>query len=254
MSDFFGDDFTAELKSYFLDSLIKETEKFIDLIDESLWKRIRNEVAEQTKSWAVDAKTNEFFHLTEWLESFEARASATQEPAEFVKFLRAIKAYAEALLVEKIDSAELAAKFSLVAESRHETLFLHCKWGAQDFAIPILNVVEISSQLPLYALPEKRQGLLGVVPFRGEAVPVVNFHDHGFMNVEAKNTYYVICEHEGVRFSLQVTETDDLVSLRDSELQNIENHSSMIQASFVKQVFIKDSKNVMVLDLEKLVA
>lgn len=254
MSDFFGDDFTAELKTYFLDSLVKEADKFIDLVDDSLWKRIRNEVSEQTKAWAVDAKTNEFNFFAEWLDGFEKRTEGQKEAAEFVKSLKAIKAYAEALIVEKTDSAELAAKFSLVAESRHETLFLHCRWGEQDFAIPLLNVVEISSHLPLYSLPQKKPGLLGVIPFRGEAVPVVNFQDHGFATVDAKNSYYIICEHEGVRFSLQVTETDDLLSLRDSELQNIENHSAMIQASFVKQFFIRENKSVMVLDLEKLVA
>jgi purine-binding chemotaxis protein CheW len=33
MSDFFGDDFTAELKGYFLDATLKEIEKYLDLVN-----------------------------------------------------------------------------------------------------------------------------------------------------------------------------------------------------------------------------
>ncbi|WII70709.1 chemotaxis protein CheW [Bdellovibrio sp. 22V] len=244
MSDFFSDDFTAELKAYFLDSLIKETEKFIDLIDESLWKRIRSEVAEQCQAWAVDAKTNEFEFLAAWIEGFEERTSSISAPRDLIKILHALKEYAEALLVEKKDSAELASRFAVISHSNQEALFLHCKTGATSFAIPILSVVEISGKLPLFALPEQKLGILGVVPFRGEAIPVINLQDHGFASFENKNTYFVICEFQGVRFSLQVTETDDLIALRESELQNVDD----------KQFFIKANKSIMILNLEKLVA
>lgn len=254
MSDFFGDDFTAELKAYFLDSVLKEVDKFIDLVDESLWKRIRSEVVEQTQAWSVDAKTNEFQYLSEWLATYGKRSECIDGAQDLIRSLKALKSYVEALIVEKQDSAELAAKYTLVSERRHEVLFLHCKSGAQEFALPLLSVVEISSSVPLYSLPEKKQGLLGVIPFRGEAIPVISLQDHGFQSMENKNIYYVICEHQGVRFSLQVTETEDLVSLRESELQNVESHSAMIQASFVKQFFIKNSKGIMILDLEQLVA
>ncbi len=126
--------------------------------------------------------------------------------------------------------------------------------GPQDFAIPLLNVVEVSTPIPLFPLPEKVPGLAGVIPFRGEAVPVINLQDHGFKISEQDETYYVICEHQGVRFSLQVTDTEDLLSLRASELQHLEEHGSIMQTDFIRQFFIKNNKSIMVLDLEKLVA
>ncbi|KYG69409.1 chemotaxis protein [Bdellovibrio bacteriovorus] len=254
MSDFFSDDFTAELKAYFLDSVCKEADKFIDLTDESTLRRIRNEVGEQTRAWAVDAKTNEFVHFSQWLELFEERTQSFKEPRELIKSLKTLKAYAEALIQEKADTADHPVRFALSAELRQDVQLLHCRWGNQDFAIPLLNVVEISSQIPLYPLPDKKDGLMGVIPFRGEAVPVISFHDHGFNHSEIKNTFYVICEHQGVRFSLQVTETDDLMSLKESELLNVESHSTVIQTAFVSKFFIKGNKSIMILDLEKLVA
>lgn len=254
MSDFFGDDFTAELKSYFLDSLIKEIDKFSDLVDENLWRRIRGEVAEQTRSWAVDARTNEFEHLALWLEGFDQKSEHIQGISELLKALKTLKAYAEALLLEKCDSEDLATRFALNSQNLREVLLLHCRSGQQEFAIPILSVIEISPRLPLYSLPDRQNGILGVVPFRGEAVPVVNLQDHGFVAVDSDSRFYVICEQQGVRFSLQVTGTEDLISLKEAELQNIENHPDMMSADFIRQFFIKDSRSIMVLDLEKLVA
>lgn len=253
MSDFFGDDFTAELKAYFLDSLVQETEKFIDLVDEGIWRRIRSEVLEAMKTWVVDAKTNEFLHLMSWLELYAERTQDVESAADFLKSLQVLKNYAETLKVEK-DSLELAEKFSHVVKSQKQALFLHCQFGLQDFAVPLLGVVEIIDNLTLYPLPQKKPGFLGVIPVRGEAIPVVNLQDHGFFADDTSKKLYVVCEHGGVRFSLQVTKTESLVNLRDSELHAVEGQGCLIQASFVKEFFMKENKNIMVIDLEKLVA
>ena len=79
MSDFFGDDFTAELKSYFLESLNKEADKFLDLIDDSNWQKIRSEFADHCLSWAADARTNEFTYLGQWLDVFNERSEIFNE-------------------------------------------------------------------------------------------------------------------------------------------------------------------------------
>ncbi len=253
MSDFFGDDFTAELKAYFLTSVVSGTENFIDLIDAKMWKRIRDEVVEQAQAWAVDAKTNEFAFFAAWLQDFDARTKELAEPQDLSKALLALKEYASILIVEKTDSEDLARKFSQVAQNSHEVLFLHCKSGPQEFAVPLLNVVEISAHLPLYGLPEKRFGLLGVVPFRGEALPVVNLQDHGFRPVGEENVFYLICEHAQNRFCLQVTATEDLLNLKESDLQEVDGQT-ILPKNLIKKFFIHQSRSVMILDLEKLAA
>lgn len=254
MSDFFGDDFTAELKSYFLDSVTKEVDKFIDLTDEKLWQRILSELVEQTKAWAVDAKTNEFHHLALWMESFDEKSRTLEGAADLIKALKTLKAYVDALGLEKSDSAEISARFAFNAQNLREMQLLHCRSGQQEFAVPILSVIEISGKLPLFTLPDKRHGVLGVIPYRGDAVPVVSLADHGFCQIDTENFYYVICESQGIRFSLQVTHTEDLINLKETDLQNFEKQSTMISADFVHQFFIKDSRSIMVLDIEKMVA
>ncbi|MGZ3769209.1 MAG: chemotaxis protein CheW [Bdellovibrio sp.] len=254
MSDIFTGDFTAELKNYFLNNLILILEDHFDLIDDKLWSRVRVETAKQAKEvWAVDAKSNEFLHLSVFLENFEPNSADCQNAVEFKKYLQALKDYLKTLLVES-DSAELAAKFLALAESTREINFLLCRFGKQDFAIPLLNVIEITNDRPVHLLPEAQNGLLGVLAYRGEAIPVVDFKYYGLQSERSDRFCYIICETENTRFSLQISETEDVIKIPESELQNAEDQKFLFAVSFVKKFFIQNKKNVMVLELEKLVA
>lgn len=254
MSDFFGDDFTAELKGYYLDSLMKELQKFIDLLDDSTIKRVRAEIREQCQSWSVDAKSNEFEHLSGWFTSFSEKLDLFAGPSDLIGALKTAGKYVEVLIETKKDSPDYLVQFALVAEVQGESLYLHCKIADQEFVVPIRHVVEIIGSLPLFPLPENNPGISGVIPFRGDAIPVFNLQNFGFKNRETEHFYYVICEFEGHKFSLQVTETDELINLRDRDLQNIETNTSMISVPFIRNFFVKDQRSVMVLDIERLVA
>lgn len=254
MSDFFGDDFTGELKKYYLDATLKEVESFIDLVDESTLLKIAVEIREKAESWVVDAKSNEFTSLEAWLTDFNSKIDSLDTAEQMIKALGLLQKYLLALLVDGKDSPDLALQFPLVAQSSKEALFLHCKTGTQEFVVPIHNVIEISGVLPLFPLPDSRVGLAGVIPFRGEAIPVVDLKSYGFLSSQTQKYYYIICEHEGTRFSLQVTETDELLSLKDKDMQNLSDHPTMLSVPFIKQFFVKDEHSVMVLDIEKLVS
>ncbi len=254
MSDFFGDDFTAELKTYFLQSVLAEAQKNTDLIDETTWRRVQSEIQEQAESWYVDAKTNEFIHLAEWFSAYGGSSENFQEAQDVLSALQLLKSYLEALVSGKPDSSDLAHQFTVFSSGKRESLYLHCRTGNQDFVVPVQSVLEISGPLTLSPLPEPQSHFLGVVPFRGEALPVLNLQSHGFQEIGDGFCYYVICEFNGARFSLQVSETDQLVSVAEKDLQSIEGQSKMISAPFIKSFFIRDNHSFMVLDIEKLVA
>ncbi|WP_413583447.1 chemotaxis protein CheW [Bdellovibrio sp. HCB288] len=254
MSDIFGDDFTWELKKYFLESTSKDVESFIDLLDDSTLAKVTLEIRESVDSWQIDAKTNEFAQLESWLVDFKSKIDSLDTVEQLRTGLGLLLKYLTALLTEKKDSEELAARFPLVAQSNREALFLHCKTGTQEFVVPIGNVIEISGVLPVYILPDAQPGLAGLLPFRGDAIPVIDLNSYGFQSVDLSKCYYVICEHEGMRFSLKVTEADELISLKDRDMQNLSDHPTMLSVPFIKQFFVKDKHSVMVLDIEKLVA
>ncbi len=253
MSDFFGDDFTAELKGYYLTSLNAELEKFIDLVDDSTIKRVRAEIREQCQSWIVDAKSNEFENLSVWFQGLLDKIDIFSSD-DLIQALRSAKKYTDILQESKKDSAEYATRFALTAEIQGEGLYLHCKVASQEFVVPIKYVVEIIGALPLFPLPDKHQGLLGVIPFRGDAIPVFSLQEYGFEKHHISQFFYVICDYEGTRFSLQVTQTDELLNVFDKDLQNIESNSVLSSVPFIRNFFVKDQRSIMVLDIERLVA
>jgi len=254
VSDFFGDDFTAELKSYFLDSFTKEVEKFLDLIDASTLRRVVGEIDQESQTWIADSETNEFKFLAQWLGDFKNYLSQMEEPAQLTSALESLKAYLAALSVTKVDTAELLQSHTLQKNIGIKKQYLHCRSGSQEFVIPVMNVTEIISDRKVSPLPFPKKHLSGVIAYRGEAIPVFNLDHFGFEKVENVKTYFVICVLEGLSFALQVTQTDELMTLDGQDLQELGKGTSLLHVPFVSHFFTKDDRNIMILNLEKLVA
>lgn len=254
MSDFFDEDFTAELKSYYLQSLSTELNKFTDLLDSSTYKRVHAEIYEQCQTWIVDAKSNEFEYFSLWLQSLSEKMTAVTTCEDLIQALNIAKRYVEKLTATKKDSADYITHFALTMESQAESLYLHCKVATQEFVISVKHVVEVVGSLPVYPLPEKHPNLLGVISFRGEAIPVFCLQNYGFQKIQTTDLFYVICDFEGTHFCLQVSETDELISVQSKDLQSIEPSSAIMSVPFVRNFFVRDQRSIMIVDIEKLVA
>ena len=254
MSDFFGDDFTLELKAYFLDNLHADVEKALLMAAGDKWQSYRAEILEKLPEWQKDARTNEFVALTAWLESLEQYLHEIKEPSDFVNALKKLTDYLEALSETKKETEEITAKFVWNSQVTSEEQFLFCKMGRQAFALPVKSVIEVISNLRIYPLPHSQPGILGMIAVRGDVVPVFNLQDHGFESSEIKTFYFVICEHLGTKFAVQVTETDRLISISGRDLQVVDEKSRMVTPYFVSNFVLFEEKSVMIFDPEKLVA
>ncbi len=255
MSDFFGDDFTAELRGYFVDTLSKENEKFLDLVASDTWLKLVAELDEQCVVWIVDAKTNEFEHLAAWLEEFQQKSKQFQSEADLKNGLKLLKSYLDVLAVDKKDSAEYLQRFSIEAKVVGQSQFLHCRIHGTSFGIAVGWVMEVIEEVPVHPLPSIHSGICGMISFRGEAIPVVNFKDYGFQSSEEKTrSYFVICNVDGARLALQVHEADQLVTLDNAKMQSAEAAELIMTAPFIKKFFTLENQNVMVLDIETMVA
>lgn len=255
MSDFFGDDFTAELRGYFIDTLSKENEKFLDLVASDTWAKLVIELNEQCTSWIVDARTNEFEHLGQWLEEFHQKSQQFQSEADLENGLKLLKSYLEVLAIDKKDAPEYLQRFSIEAKVVGQSQFLHCRIHGASFGISVGWVMEVIEEVPVHPLPSIHDGISGVISFRGEAIPVMNFKDYGFQtSTESARTYFVICNIDGARLALQVNEADQLLTLDNAQMQSAEAAQLIMTAPFIKKFFTLENQNVMVLDLETMVA
>lgn len=256
MSDFFGDDFTADLKRFFLKSLQDEFEMIAGAADEDTWQIFRDEAIEKHVDWIVDARTNEFVQFAAWLEKFIKHIGVSEKYSDFANAIDRAFSYTEYLHENLKDSEEVAKTFSLGNLASQKMLYLHCQISDQNFLVSVKNVLEVLGNISITPFPMSRKGFLGMIPFRGDAIPVINLADYG-MNTQQSNAHvsYVVCEHEGARLALAVHHADRLIEVGSEELQEAEaTGAGVISVPFLTHFLIKEDKNMMLFSLEKMVA
>lgn len=113
--------------------------------------------------------------------------------------------------------------------------------------------VEMVSQLALiHPVPDCRQGLEGIVNYRGEGISVISLHN--LLNVNTSNTYdeddnMVICVDEsGGKTCIVVKEACDILEKDELEL----HEPPQGYLSIVKGVFVDFDKDYWVIDVKAL--
>ncbi len=253
MSDFFGDDFTAELKEFFLNQFISDIAKYIDAIDEDSWFIFREEIREKSKDWIVDANTNEFTFFANWFSELVEANEKIESAVNFKSSLQQVESYLQKLLATKKDTAELPQQFAVVFDDNKSGLYLHCQIQGQEIVLPAMNVIEVVGSKSFAALPTPVEGLCGMMAYRGEAIPVFSMPEIG-MKTESQKYYYVVCEVSKQLFALQTTHVDQLIEVNSRDLQSKESAASIFPADFISHFVRIDNKNMVVFDLNKLVA
>ncbi|MFP5520121.1 MAG: chemotaxis protein CheW [Bdellovibrionia bacterium] len=253
MSDFFGDSFTEELKSFYLDSVSGEVQKFLEASDADTWEIFKAEIKPLLSGWAGDASANDFVYLSKWLTQLDQIFEEQIKSLENLKLvLKNLNEYLAKIKETLSDSEEWSKKFDLVGLDQSKKLFLHCSYNHQEFLISAPNVLEVLGKSTISPLPAQKSRILGMLAFRGDAIPIVVLDEVDKGAVETFR-YFVICEIRQERFALPVSQADRLVEVTNKELQPVEN-SGHFQAEFVTHFTRYEDKNMYVFSLEKLVA
>lgn len=255
MSDFFGEDFTADLKRFFLKSLQDELEQVAGAADEDTWQIFREELSVKIPDWIVDAKTNEFVFFAAWLEKFNKHLESCNVYNDFALAIDRAFAYSEDLHASLKDTEDGSKQFSLGNLSSQKQLYLHCEIGDQNFLIPVTQVLEVLGNISITPFPMKKTGFSGMIPFRGDAIPVVKLEDHGLNSSgEAQYLSFVVCENEGAKLALAVHQADKLIEISTDQMQDASEGNSVISVPFLTHFVIHENKNMMLFALERMVA
>ncbi len=255
MDSLFDDDFTAELRSYFVTSFTGEVEKVFSVVTEANWKANRAEMLDKLPDWIRDAGLNEFQFLGQWLTKFKEILPPMKKFEEYKAVMALLRGYLGEMQKTKKDSEKYLTQFSIDAHAGTTDLYLYCKVDQQEFVIPVDLVTEVISHRSITPFPEHKEGFKGLIAVRGEVVPVFDLQHYGFQSAQhGKALYYIVCEVKGVRFAFDVSETDQLLSLHSRVFQDAARGKNLISAPFIKKFFIRNDSNVMLFDLEQLVS
>lgn len=234
MSFSISDDFTKELKVYFLNSLLE------GLNQESL--KPGSELTEFCQSAAKDAEANDFLFLRDWIQvQFLERLTAENLPARLKRF----KGYVTELLTECIDSEILYQKYAEIQPSE-KGIFLHFEYLQENYLVSVKNILEVVSAQKLFKLPVSQDHIFGLILFRGEPVPVLNLFDQSYQPES-----YLICENLQQVFALPISRAHQIYELDHQVMSQIQPIQNLMYSDLILGVVGWNSRNMLLLDLEK---
>lgn len=122
------------------------------------------------------------------------------------------------------------------------------------YAIELEKIKEIIRYQDLTIVPETPDFILGVLSLRGTAVPIISLRMLLKLEEKEINEYSVIIVMEvaGRLIGLLVDSVSDMISINNSEIKAPMQFSMKKSRKFVSGMIEKDSKFIMLFDVDKL--
>jgi purine-binding chemotaxis protein CheW len=99
--------------------------------------------------------------------------------------------------------------------------WLHLRCSGQHYAVELLKVQEVMVPVPLLPMRGTGRAMLGVMNLRGLVVPVIDLGIRlGLSSIEQDPaTRIVVLEQQGETLGLMVSAVDDVITLRDGQIE-----------------------------------
>lgn len=254
------------LKDYTVAILTYVTDLGSGLVDNEKWQEKNWPLVTKSLSSTKNKSTTESdSNSTNSLATNSEKASTTTSDAKVVPLTTNTKSSSDntnkpgGTVVSLVDSDTVNSndteKHDLeeVAQTPNH-LFLICFIGKQEFILPVQAVIEVSSFKNSFPLPEPREGIEGLVNFRGEAIPIVNLNDHDF-NLNSQSDpmrLLVVCEHNESRFALRISKTDEVIEVDTNTFQKCEDTLASVHHQVITRFFIYKNRTVFNFDIKRL--
>lgn len=234
MSQFAFDDFTVELKNFFIQSTT-ESLKNVSTLPPDERKNL-------FKAISADALSNEFTFLSQWIHD-----QLIQVESEDILFqhLNLLSGYLQELSSDLIDSELRSKKFQPIQTSKNGH-YLHFRYLADDYLAPVQFVLEVVGNSPVFKLPVAQPGIFGLIIFRGEPIPVVDLFDQ---KLECQN--YLICQNSAKVFALPISHALQVYEFDHRVLSQVQPLKNLMASEKVVGILSWQEQNMIILDLEK---
>ncbi len=253
MSDFLNDDFTEELKIYFIESIKARLQSLLANSIEKEKLAIEG-LKEEFSGWIVDAETNELKFFSKWLNFVFESKNVFDSENSLKKYLLATLEYTERLVIniksDEIVYKDLNERFAETLEEQYLVFEIH----QSIFALPLKVIREITSFKKMNPLIDKTEKVLGYMSFRGEALPVIDLSYAGLTDSVDNCQVGIICSVKENQFVICAKNTKELVSASESQLRKISSFEVDQSSTFVSNILLYEEKNALILDVEKMVA
>lgn len=133
-----------------------------------------------------------------------------------------------------------------------KSLYLLSIIGDREFIVPIGDVVEVVPRRPVVSLPDRNSRVDGLINLRGEAISILNLSD--LQEGMRTNGLFLICKKNGTKFGFLVDKADEVIEVDPEKKISLNSILGEREFGFIEGIHSIDSRKVLVLNLEKMVA
>ncbi len=134
--------------------------------------------------------------------------------------------------------------------------YLGFKLYNEHFAINVHKVLEVLLEYRLVELPDAPKYIEGMLNFRGEIIPVVNFRKKfNFPEKEDNQNVIIVVDinigKDNIKFGAVVDNVKNVFEVEENELKNIPEFGSKYNPEYLQAVVNKNDIFFMILNIEK---
>jgi purine-binding chemotaxis protein CheW len=134
--------------------------------------------------------------------------------------------------------------------------YVNFRLGSENFAIPVMRVLEIIQNCTLTKVPNSSIYIRGVLNFRGEIVPVIDMYERFNMKFdENTNKMIIIVDVEStnnhMHIGLIVDKVMDIIEFEFKDIQKAPDMGINYDLTFIDGFVDINSQFIMVLNIDK---
>jgi purine-binding chemotaxis protein CheW len=126
--------------------------------------------------------------------------------------------------------------------------------GKEEYAVDILNVMEINRLLNITRVPRAEGHIEGVVNLRGNIIPIINLHKQ--FNLESlgneEDKRIIVFQFDDLKAGIIVDEVSEVLRLNKEDIEETDKVYSSINTEHIRGIAKVNDRLLILLDLLKI--
>jgi purine-binding chemotaxis protein CheW len=129
--------------------------------------------------------------------------------------------------------------------------------GNEYFAINVLKVLEVLQKQDITPVPNAPGYIMGIINFRGEAVPVLDTRiKFNLISQNENNSFAIVVldlvkNNDPFRIGATVDKVSDVITVSDSDIKPVPPMTSTFNAKFLNGVVRTNDRFLLLIDIDK---
>lgn len=141
-------------------------------------------------------------------------------------------------------------------KKKRKPSWLSFKIGKEDYAVSTLKVLEVIEKQQITPIPNSPEYIIGVIPFRGNVIPVVSMHKKFNLNFAKKITELVIIifdtslNNKKTLIAGAVDTVNEVIAIEETQIGELYKPAISYNTEFAQGIVNYQNKFITLLNIE----